>query len=325
MNSSNISSNISSNNVTKTIFSTENTKPNNKKDSKSHNYKAVKKTEERCEKVESLINKLPNKIQKQLQTLKTGPGTVVSTVQKKALNEKVKVGPKTNFACEVRDAIADDAAAIDDAWTEHEENEEQKCEQIDEELEAWLIGERQKVWQAAYEKWIENKAFDEYHEWYSLKDELKVQYYQLDDSIARCELEPETKFETLDEYERNKYERSKYEMDELQRSVSNKSEDINGAINGAKFQAKISWLEDQLNEAKATDDVVTIEDAKFVAYMVWLNANEMYSDTRYVTWALQQYCDEVALDDSKYDELPLHERYTWDSDSEEDDGDIASV
>ena len=304
----------------------ENTKPNNKKDSKSRNYKAVKKTEGRDEKVESLINELPNKLQKQLQSFKTGP-TIIAATQKKTLNEKTKVGPKTNFACEVRAAILDDAAAFEDAWTEHceekQENEEheceQECEQMDEELNAWLTEERLKVWHAAYEKWIESKEFTDNDDWYALtEDVLKEQYYQLDDNIV-SQFVSNTR--TLAEYE-TAIKDALLQKEALLRTDNAAIKEAwlrtdNAAINDAKFGVRSAWLNDQFADANTMDSVNSMEDSRFVAYMDWLNVNELVDDNRYVTWAQQQYYDAVAIDDSKYDELPLHERYMWDS--EEDD------
>jgi hypothetical protein len=307
----------------------DNTKPNNKKDSKSRNYKAVKKTEDRDEKVSLLINELPNKLQKQLQSFKTGVG--VSTVQKKALNEKTKVGPKTNFACEVRDAILDDTAAFEDAWTEHckekHENEEheceQECEQMDEELNAWLTEERLKVWNAAYEKWIECKEFTDNDDWYALtEDVLKEQYYQLDDIVSQFV----TNTRTLAEYE-TAIKDALLQKEALLQTDNEAIKEAwlrtdNAAINDAKFGVRCAWLNDQFADANTMDSVISMEDSRFVAYMDWLNVNELVDDNRYVTWAQQQYYDAVEIDDSKYDELPLHERYTWDSEEDDEDDDV---
>jgi hypothetical protein len=128
----------------------------------------------------------------------------------------------------------------------------------------------------------------------------------------------------------------------------------NTLINAAKSSAN-AWIKVQFESAVVLDSLSSMEDPKFVAWKAWKAYKSYGEDHRYVAWkreldaeaeavaladalalalALAEEADALALalaeeakaeeDDSKYDELPLHERYTWystdedDSDSEED-------
>ena len=116
----------------------------------------------------------------------------------------------------------------------------------------------------------------------------------------------------------------------------------NTLINAAKLAAN-EWIKIQFESAVVLDSLSSMEDPKFVAWKAWKAYKSYGEDHRYVAWkreldaeaealalALAEEAEEaLALaeaeeDDSKYDELPLHERYTWystdedDSDSEED-------
>jgi hypothetical protein len=98
------------------------------------------------------------------------------------------------------------------------------------------------------------------------------------------------------------------------------------ALNDVAIKAKENWLNEQLEVATAMDSVVSLKDPKFLKYIAWLNENDTYNDLRYVMWSHREYCDNVEADDSKYDELPLHERYTWhsdDEDEEDEDSDLS--
>jgi hypothetical protein len=101
---------------------------------------------------------------------------------------------------------------------------------------------------------------------------------------------------------------------------SKNSNVVADAIRDAESNARVAWLNEQYDFAFETDHLDSMDSGRFTQYTEWLTANKMADDLRYVTWSQQQYNDSVALDDSKYDELPLHERYTWisDDDSEED-------
>ena len=118
----------------------------------------------------------------------------------------------------------------------------------------------------------------------------------------------------------------------------------NTLINAAKSSAN-AWIKVQFESAVALDSLSSMEDPKFVAWKAWKTYKSYGEDHRYVAWKreLDAEADALALalalaeealalaeeakaeeNDSKYDELPLHERYTWystdedDSDSEED-------
>jgi len=365
MNTSN--TNTNNNNFTETIFST---KLNNKKDRKSHNYKAIKKTEDRDGKVEALISELPNKYQKQLQSLKTGP-TIIAATQKRLLPEKSidRVGPKTNFAREVRDIVSDNAGANEDAWNEYRDA---RCEQRRIDYDAMLKEEHQeniRQYHLAYAEWQYYKECTDEEDWCMFTEcNLKNNFHQYETIIgleSKSNQSNQSNTRTMDEYEMDELQKNatknaieeawlrtsdtlltveecvaswrektleyavKMEAAKTKRDAAIRAGDdfavaaaINDAVlNDAAIKAKEFWLNEQFDAAVAMDSVVSLKDPKFLKYMEWLNENDTYNDLRYVMWSHREYCDNVEADDSKYDELPLHERYTWHSDEEDDDED----
>jgi len=366
MNTSN--TNTNNNNVTETIFST---KPNNKKDRKSHNYKAIKKTEDRDGKVCSLISELPNKYQKQLQSLNTGP-TIIAATQKKSLPEKSidRVGPKTNFAREVRDIVSDNVGANEDAWNEYRDA---RCEQRRIDYDAMLKEEHQeniRQYHLAYAEWQYYKECTDEEDWCMFTEcNLKNNFHHYEKIIGLESKSNQSNTRTMDEYEMDELQKAatkaatkaaieeawlrtsdtlltveecvaswrektladavKMEAAKTKRDAAIRAGDdfavaaaINDAVlNDAAIKAKEYWLNEQLEVATAMDSVVSVKDPKFVKYIAWLNENDMYNDLRYVMWSHREHCDNVEADDSKYDELPLHERYTWHSDEEDEEDD----
>jgi hypothetical protein len=341
----NTSNNSNNNNFTETIFSLENIKPNNKKDRKSRNYKAVKKTEVRCEKVDSLISELPNKFQKQLQSLKTV--STVAVTQKKTTTQKPRDHHKTNLACEIRDELSDKSAADDDVCAEHcDTNQIQEQEIIEyepntrtmaeyemDELRRIVAFKKQKAIEDAWLRTSKSSFTVEscIESWYDMAfaDALKM-------NSAKAKRDSKTDFarDSSSSFLAEPYMGSFYDMelaDEINTALANTlimnsakanySDVVADAIRDAESNARAAWLMEQYDFASETDHLDSMDSDRFTPYTEWLTANKMADDLRYVTWSQQQYNDSVALDDSKYDELPLHERYTWCSDDSDDSDD----
>ena len=103
------------------------------------------------------------------------------------------------------------------------------------------------------------------------------------------------------------------------------------AIKNAQRDFKKAWLKEQFETAAIMDNVLSKDDDRFVSYMTWHDAMEnIIEDVRYVAWAKKiliqrkEYdeCAEAYTVAEAYDELPLHERYSWCSDiSDESDED----
>ena len=340
----NTSNNSNNNNFVTSDFSiSESAKPNNKKDRKSHNYKAVKKTEVRCEKVESLISELPNKFQKQLQSLKTVPAVAVT--QKKITSQKPRDHHKTNLAYEILDELSNDVGAIDDVCAEHcdekQENEEQEIikhetntRTLDEfeldELRRIVAFKKQKAIEDAWLRTSQTSFTVEscIDSWYdmALADALKM-----NSAKAKRDAKADFARDSSSSFLAEPCMGSFYDMelaDEINTAFantlvmnsakSNHSDAVADAIRDAESNARAAWLKEQYDFASETDNLDSMDSDRFTPYTEWLTANKMADDLRYVTWTQQQYHDSVAFEDSKYDELPLHERYTWCSDDSDD-------
>lgn len=341
-------------------FVYENTKPNEKHSKKSHNFREINKAEERNEKVDALIGELPKKMQKQLKTLQITKTVKKVKGKNKSDSDAVDASqfkarscPKSATTTDFSSENSEYYEGIDDAAEElqllkYERKWEAYLEWLNEEYE-----EMQIKCHAAYDIWMHYQEYADHSEWSWITEmQFKKDYEEYCAGIKRMTPEvwsvPETR--TIKDYEadtlrkesalskaleiKEKIEQRKEmrikikemkqeEEEELRtRCYFGRNLEIYDNIVQAKKDAGKVWLEMQFADAVKMDKLLSTADLKFTEYMIWLEEDGYQaSDRRYITWSQKMYEKAVAEDESKYDELPLHERYTWCncSDSEDDD------
>jgi hypothetical protein len=346
-------------------FVYENTKPNKKKSSKSHNFREVIKAGERNEKVDALIGELPKKMQKQLKLIQTPTTEVKKVnISKKGKNKGDTTEPASSSRGYSKTAANTDFSAENSEYYEGindaaEERTKIKGEQQWEAYAEWLNEEYEQMLkncQEAHDNWVHYQECTDDLEW-SWATELRlkrdfdeycvgvnrmgtvvgtpvtrtIQEYEADtlrkESALAKALEINAKMIERSDMRIKRQEQKREEAEKLRtKCYFGNNLDIYDAILKSQKNAEKVWLETQFADAVIMDKLACMADPKFAEYVIWLEEDGCESsDRRYVTWSQKKEEKTVAEDDSKYDELPLHERYTWckgGSDSEDEESSV---